>query len=182
MSVAQILSRAKAAHVFLWVDGERLRYKGPREAVELLKPELVANKPEIVEYLRRAANDAAMLSHYPVADGPYTPYVVPMTPEHVAGLLVDLRTTIGALAEIEGWTDQYRVHLLSLVARQPVSTLTDDLAYFRERLNTIEAVMHVVESAGMHEGSNSGSSLVPALGTVRQPSSARNGPSRRGPY
>ncbi|MEZ0191838.1 hypothetical protein AB9X41_21815 [Ralstonia solanacearum] len=145
MSAAQILSRAIAAHVVLWVDGERLRYKGPREAVDLLKPELAANKPEIIEYLRRAATDAVMLPRYPVADGPFTPYVVPMTPEHIAGLLTELRTTIGKLAEIEVWPDEHREHLLSLVARQPISTLTDDLAYFQGRLSTIKAVAHVVE-------------------------------------
>lgn len=145
MSAAQILSRARAAHVSLWVEGERLRFRGPRDTVDELKPELAAHKPEIVEYLRRAANDAAMLSHYPVADGPYTPYVVPMSPERVARLLADLRTTIGRVADIEGWTDDYRADLMGLVVRQPVSTLADDLAYFREHLISIEAVTRAAE-------------------------------------
>lgn len=138
MSVARILTKARAAHVTLWVEGERLRFKGPREAVESLKPELAAHKPEIVACLRRSKNEAADLSRYPMADGPYMPYVVPMTRERVSTLLADLRATIGKVADIETWSDHYRAHVLTLVARQPISTLADDLAYFRRRLEGTE--------------------------------------------
>lgn len=139
MNASEIVIRAKASGIHLWVDGPRLKYQGPTAAVDEIRPVLAAHKSEIVDYLQRVANEAADLARYPVADGPYTPYAVPMSPERVASLLADLRTTIGKVADIEGWTDERRTHLLGLVARQPVSTLADDLAYFRERLAELEA-------------------------------------------
>ncbi|KFX28242.1 hypothetical protein [Ralstonia solanacearum] len=145
MSVAALLSKAQAMGVRLILNGDGVKLRGPADSIAALKPELTAHKPEIVAHLRRAANDVAMLSHYPVADGPYTPYVVPMSPERVAGLLADLRATIGKVADIEGWTDERRARLLGLVARQPVSTLADDLAYFRERRRAIEATARAAE-------------------------------------
>ncbi|MGN8064311.1 hypothetical protein ACTJK4_21855 [Ralstonia sp. 22111] len=147
-AAAQILSRARAANISLWVEGERLRFKGPKDAVEELKPELAANKPEIVAHLRRATSDAVDLSRYPVADGPYTPYVVPLSPERVAGLLADLRATIGELADREGWTGDQRAHMLGLVARQPASTLADDLAYFLHRRELVRAAELAAQAVG----------------------------------
>ncbi|WP_316666547.1 hypothetical protein [Ralstonia psammae] len=71
------------------------------------------------------------------------PYVVPMAPERVDSLLANLWDTIGKVADIEGWAVECRVDLLGLVARQPVASLVDDLAYFQERLNAIEAIARV---------------------------------------
>ncbi|MGM3273726.1 hypothetical protein [Ralstonia sp. 24A2] len=145
MSVAQILSKAKAMGVRLSLNGDGVKLRGPADSIAALKPELAARKPEIVAYLRRAATDVADPSGYPVADGPFMPWCPPMSPEGVAGLHADLRATIGKVADIEGWPDNYRAHLLGLVARQPVSSLADDLAYFRERLGAIEAVARVAD-------------------------------------
>ncbi|MGR0114152.1 hypothetical protein [Ralstonia pseudosolanacearum] len=146
MNVASLLSKARAAGVRLILNGDGVKLKGPASAIEAIKPELAPYKSEIVAFLRLAANDAAMLSGYPsVADGPFTPYVVPMLPERVAGLLSALRATICRVADIEGWPDERRAHLLGLVARQPASTLADDLAYFRERLSANEAVARTAE-------------------------------------
>ena len=146
MNASEIVIRAKASGIHLWVDGPRLKYQGPTAAVDEIRPVLAAHKSEIVDYLQRVANEAADLARYPVADGPYTPYAVPMSLERVAGLLADLRATIGSVADIEGWTDERRAHLLGLVARHPISTLADDLAYFRERLSAIEAVARAAET------------------------------------
>ncbi|MHA6909398.1 hypothetical protein ACQUJS_13360 [Ralstonia pseudosolanacearum] len=145
MSIASLLSKAQAMGVRLILNGDGVKLRGPADSIAALKPELSARKPEIVAHLRRAANDAADLSHYPVADGPYMPYVVPMSPERVAGLLADLHTAINKLADVEQWPDERRSHLLGVVVRQPVSTLADDLAYFRDYLSHIEAVAHAEE-------------------------------------
>ncbi|AST27999.1 hypothetical protein [Ralstonia pseudosolanacearum] len=145
MSVASLLSKAQAMGVRLILNGNGVKLRGPAESIAAIKPELAAHKPEIVAHLRRAANDVADTLRCPVADGPYMPYMMPMPPERVAGLLADLRTTIGKVADIEGWPDERRAHLLGLVARQPAFTLADDLAYFRERLNAIEAVARAAE-------------------------------------
>lgn len=148
MSVAQILSKARAMGVQLILNGDGVKLRGPAESIAAIKPELAARKPEIVAYLRRAANDAPDLAHYPVADGPYMPYVVPLSSERVAGLLADLRATIGKLADREGWTGDQRAHMLGLVARQPVSTLADDLAYFLHRLEVVRAAELATQAVG----------------------------------
>lgn len=140
MSVASLLSKAQAMGVRLILNGDGVKLRGPADSIAALKPELAAHKPEIVAHLRRSANDATDLSRYPVADGTFMPWCASMSPERVAGLLADLRATIGSVADIEGWTDERRAHLLGLVARQPVSTLADDLAYFGERLAELAAV------------------------------------------
>lgn len=145
MNVSALLDKARAAGVRLILNGDGVKLKGPASAIEAIKPELAPYKSEIVAYLRRMTDDTLHMPGYPTQDGPFTPYVVPMTPERVAGLLADLRATIGKVADIEGWTDERRAHLLGLVARQPVSTLADDLAYFREHLGAIEAVERAAE-------------------------------------
>ncbi|WP_296223270.1 hypothetical protein [Ralstonia sp. UBA689] len=143
MSVASLLSKARAMGVRLILNGEGVKLRGPAESIAAIKPELAAHKAEIVEYLRGTASEALHLLGYPTQDGPFTPYCVPMTPGRVAGLLADLRATIHKVADREGWAAERRADLLSLVARQPVSTLADDLTYFRERLSAIEAVERV---------------------------------------
>ncbi|MCL9851194.1 hypothetical protein RSP673_011160 [Ralstonia solanacearum P673] len=129
MSPFELWCECRRLSVRLTVHGDRLRYKGPEDAVKAVLPLLAEHKAALVACV-------ADLARYPVADGPFMPYMTPLSPERVAGLLTDLRKTIGKVADIEGWPDDYRAHLLGLVARQPVSTLADDLAYFRERLNT----------------------------------------------
>lgn len=139
MSVAALLDSARAKGVHLVLRGDGVKLRGPAASVAEVKRELAAYKAEIVSHLRRAANDFAM-SPYLLADGPYLPYVVPMPAEQAAELTGELRTAIGRLADIERWTDAQRTELFDLVARQPLSTVADDLAYFRARLNAVEVV------------------------------------------
>ncbi|CAJ0776286.1 hypothetical protein R77555_00173 [Ralstonia mannitolilytica] len=146
MSVASLLSKARAMGVRLILNGDGVKLRGPADSIAALKPELAAHKAEIVEYLRRTASEAMQMLGYPVQDGPFTPYCVPMTPERIDGLLTDLRTTIGKVADLERWPDDHRVRLLGLVLRQPISTIADDLAHFRERLSALEAVERVRRS------------------------------------
>lgn len=56
MSIAKFLQRLTARQIELSVDGDRLRYHGPREALdEATLAELRARKPDLVKYLRRTA-------------------------------------------------------------------------------------------------------------------------------
>ncbi|WP_167309919.1 hypothetical protein [Ralstonia mannitolilytica] len=125
MSVASLLSKAQAMGVRLILNGDGVKLRGPADSIMALKPELAAHKLEIVAHLRRAANDATDLSRYPMADGPYTPYVVPMSAQRVASLLADLRTAIGAVADIERWTHQPRFRLKIFDGCFPVRAFGD---------------------------------------------------------
>lgn len=139
MSAKALLADLARAGFRVEARGDKIRISPSAVPAALLEA-VKEQKPELLAYLRRAANDTVTLSQYPVADGPFMPWCTPLTPERVAGLLADLRATIGELADIEGWSDERRRYLLSLIARQPVSTLVDDLTYFRDRLGAVHAV------------------------------------------
>lgn len=129
MSPFDLWCECRRLSIHLTIHGDRLRYQGPEDAVKTMLPLLAEHKAAL-------AACVADLARHPVADGPFMPYIVPLSPERVADLQVDLRTTISEVADIEGWPDDCLTRLLGLVARQPVSALADDLAYFRGRLNT----------------------------------------------
>lgn len=150
MNAAQIVSKAASLGVSLRLDGEMVRIRGPKYARNTILADVAAHKPEIVVYLRRTASEAPHLPGYPVAEngGPFTPYCLPMTVERVLGLLVDLRATIGNLAELEGWTDDQQARILGLISRQPVSTLADDLGYFLDLVHAALAVGRASVASG----------------------------------
>ncbi|WP_343661095.1 hypothetical protein [Ralstonia sp.] len=129
MSPFELWCECRRLSVHLTVHGDRLRYQGPEDAVKTVLPMLAGNKAAMVACV-------ADLSRYPMADGPFMPWCPPMSPERAAALLDALRATVSKVADIEGWPDEYLARLLGLLARQPASTLADDLAYFRERFNT----------------------------------------------
>ncbi|MGF6792400.1 hypothetical protein [Paraburkholderia sp. 35.1] len=52
MSVAEILCRARELGVRLRVEGDRVKMKGPPEALAELKPEIAAEKEEVMSFLR----------------------------------------------------------------------------------------------------------------------------------
>jgi len=51
MTTADLLNRVQAIGLILWRDGDRLRYRGPPEAVDALLPELRAHKSELLAAL-----------------------------------------------------------------------------------------------------------------------------------
>lgn len=138
-SVAQILSRADALGVRLFLRGDAVRMVGPESARDVIRPEVVAHKPEIVAHLRRAANDAADVAGLPVADGPFIPWMPPATPEAVRAWQAELDAAVVELAALERWPDETREQVLYRVERQPLSTLLPDLHWFREQIEAVQA-------------------------------------------
>jgi len=57
----------------------------------------------------------------------------------------EISQAIGTLADAECWPDTHRAYLLDILRRQPAYTLADDLAYFRQRLDTLRAADRAVE-------------------------------------
>jgi hypothetical protein len=51
MTPTALLNEARATGVTLWAEGEVLRYRGPREALAKLLPEVKAHKPHILAAL-----------------------------------------------------------------------------------------------------------------------------------
>ncbi|WP_449412586.1 TubC N-terminal docking domain-related protein [Pandoraea soli] len=138
-SVAQILSKADALGVRLFVRGDAVRMVGPESARAAIRPEVVAHKPEILAYLQRAANDVADVAGLPLADGPFMPWLPPATPEVVRAWQAELDAAIVELADLEHWPDETREQVLYRVERQPISTLLPDLHWFREQIEAARA-------------------------------------------
>lgn len=84
-------------------------------------------------------NDALPMPGFPLADGPFMPYVVPMSSETVDGMVIKLRATILELADLEKWSNDERLRVLKAVSCHSLSTLTDDLADMNERLCAAQA-------------------------------------------
>jgi hypothetical protein len=57
MSAVALLKRAKDAGVTLWTDGGAIHYRGPRDALAWLVPELKAHKPAILAAIACPAAD-----------------------------------------------------------------------------------------------------------------------------
>lgn len=87
------------------------------------------------------------LPGYPVAEdgGPFTPYCAPMSPETLASIRVELVDLIDKLSTVEGWSEAHRARLVETVSRQPLSSLRDDLAYFRARWRAHDAVQRAAD-------------------------------------
>ena len=143
MNALEIVGMAKASGVRLWLEGDRLKYRGPVSVVNAIRPTLAAHKPEIVEYLRATANDAdavlvpadcvgALTSSH---GGLYLPWGPYLSARDVARLRADLVGMVEALANLEAWTEKHRTDVLARAIRGPLADLLPNIAHFRERLD-----------------------------------------------
>lgn len=145
MNVESLFNRAQVRGVRLALNGDKVTIRGPSEAVAAITPEVVAHKLELLDYLRMAANDSTGASGYPVADGPFTPYCVPLPRDAVAAMQAELVSLIDRLADGESLHEDRRTKLVQTVHRQPLSSLRGDLAHFRARWDAHEAVQRASE-------------------------------------
>lgn len=74
MTPAELLTRAQSAGLTLWREGDRLKYRGPTEAITALLPELRAHKAELLDALNvdpaaeaRRHRALALLASHPEA-------------------------------------------------------------------------------------------------------------------
>ncbi|WP_105167216.1 MupA/Atu3671 family FMN-dependent luciferase-like monooxygenase [Pseudoalteromonas sp. T1lg23B] len=64
MSINQLLNELSQRGIKLWVEGDKLRFKGPSEGLDAeLKEKLVAFKPELMSLLSRQAQSSVSESH-----------------------------------------------------------------------------------------------------------------------
>lgn len=129
MSAAEILLRARTLGVRLWIEGDRVKMKGPAEALAELKPEIAANKPEIMAFLK--AGGGALIDPDGGAYLPWGPY---LSADDVFRLRAELAELIEDMADAEDWTPAYRDEVLARAMRGPLYDLLPNLAYFRERV------------------------------------------------
>lgn len=83
MTATAILSDARSAGVTLWAEGDALRYRGPREVIAKLLPELKAHKPAVLAELP-ANHQAAPTGRFPQRLTPFQTAALPHSPSDPA--------------------------------------------------------------------------------------------------
>ncbi|WP_081063965.1 hypothetical protein [Burkholderia cepacia] len=127
MTPFEIWTECRLNGITLTVDGDRLTWRGPKDAADRLLPVMRLNR----EALRACARE---LNGLPFEDGPFLPwgpYVAPCLLESMQRELFDV---VDELAKLERWRNDDYDLVVGAIERQPISTLRPDLAHFRERL------------------------------------------------
>lgn len=152
MNAAEIVERAAALRVRLWVEAERIVMEGPARGVATIKPEIATNKPKILAYLlgRDNAQAAPAGADADPPDGnisgnsagalidpnggaylPWGPYLAPADVRRMRG---ELCATIDELAARESWPRSHKNEILSLATDGSLANLLQDRRYFDARL------------------------------------------------
>ncbi|MDN7458181.1 MULTISPECIES: hypothetical protein [Burkholderia] len=144
-SVAQILGKAESLGVRLRLDGEIVRMNGPKDARDAIRADVIAHKPEIVEHLRAAADDAESIPadcvgalHDPDG-GLYLPWGPYLSRDDVHRMRAELIRMVEELSALERWTSAHRDDVLARAIRGPLADLLPNTAYFCERLEAVHA-------------------------------------------
>ncbi|WP_198294322.1 hypothetical protein [Burkholderia ubonensis] len=150
MNANEIVGKAKALRVRLWVEEGRVKIAGPTAAVAVLKPEIVAHKAAVIAHLlsidgHAISSDGALL--HPDG-GAYLPWGPRLSADDVRQLRAELAGLIEALATREHWRREHFDSVLGRAMRGPLSDLMPNLHYFRERLAELDAE----RAAGMLAG------------------------------
>lgn len=142
MNVDHILSKAQSLGVRLSLDGDIVKMRGPANAIAVIKPDIAAHKPEILDYLRAAERETYEVSPDCVGalrdpdGGLYLPWGPYLDTEQLMAIQRTLFEIVDELAKLEHWPDDVYDIIAQTIGRQPISTLKPDLVYFRQRLET----------------------------------------------
>ncbi|WP_169740142.1 TubC N-terminal docking domain-related protein [Paraburkholderia acidipaludis] len=157
MSAADIVERAAALGVLLWVEGERISIEGPTRGVASIKPELAARKPEVIAYLLEQEKnaDAPCGGNLPAGQaandppaapddcagaltdpdgGPYLPWGPYLAEDNVRRLRAELFAMVDELARAEGWTRERHADTMERAVNGPLSDLLPNIEYFNAKV------------------------------------------------
>jgi hypothetical protein len=115
--------------ITLGVNGERLRYDGPSQAVRAMLPAMKANRDALFECVRAVAG--ALLDSE--TGSPYLPWGY-ATPADLNAMRDELIVTIRMLADLEGWSPELREAVVRRAIAGPAYDAAPNLNYFRDRL------------------------------------------------
>ncbi|VWM20550.1 hypothetical protein [Burkholderia lata] len=140
MSAITIVNKAKAMGIRLSSNGDKVKLRGPADAIAVIKPEVAAHKSEILAHLRASEvegtetpADCVGALREPSA-GLYLPWGPYLNSSQLESMHRELFDVVDELAQLERWPDDDYDLVVGAIERQPLSTLRPDLAHFRERL------------------------------------------------
>jgi hypothetical protein len=143
MTPLEIWIECRRSGITLAVDGNRLTWRGPKNAADRLLPVMRANRKALRECARE-------LDGLPVEDGPFLPWGPYVAPCLLESMQRELFEVVNELAKLERWRDDDYDLVIGAIERQPISTLRPDLAHFRERLRAVQVEIRSRHSAPSH--------------------------------
>lgn len=153
MNAIAIVNKAKAMGVRLSSNGDKVKLRGPADAIAIIKPVVAAHKSEILAHLRATENDSIETPADCVGalrepgGGLYLPWCLYIDSVQLAALQQELLEIVDQLANLERWHDDTYDRVIGAIERQPISTLLPDLGYFRDRLRIARAEDQVRQAA-----------------------------------
>jgi hypothetical protein len=138
MTAREIVNKAKAMRVRLWVEDGRIRIAGPNAAIAALKPEIVMHKDAVIAHLLSVDADTAGALLHPDG-GAYLPWGPRLSAEDVRQFRAELVGLIEELSDREYWRRERLDSVRDRAMRGPLSDLMPNLHYFRERLVELDA-------------------------------------------
>ncbi|NHV29299.1 hypothetical protein [Burkholderia sp. D-99] len=145
MNAIAIVNKAKAMGIRLSSNGDKVKLRGPADAIAVIKPEIAAHKSEILAHLRAAEVEEAETPADCVGAlrepgaGLYLPWGPYLDSTRLKSIQRELFKVVDELARLEHWRDDTYDLVIGAIERQPLSTLLPDLGYFRDRLQIARA-------------------------------------------
>lgn len=132
MNALDLWHECRRLGITLGVNGERLRYDGPAQAIARMLPLMKANRDALLECVRSVAG--ALIDAD--SSAPFLPWGY-ATPASLRLMRDELDATIRTLADLEGWPRDLRDEIVRLAMTGPPYDVAADLAYFRDRLAVV---------------------------------------------
>lgn len=117
-AITELLSRARAAGVTVFLEDSSLRAHGTQDALEVWAAPLKARKAELLAHLS------------PEVCGPYSPYCCPISPE----LVQELHRLITEYAVRYCLSAEATSRIIEAAKRQSAASVPESVAYFKGQL------------------------------------------------
>lgn len=131
MRAIDVWFRCREMGVRLTASRPSLKYCGPQGAVEQVVPLIRGNTSALLDLVEA-------LDGLPVEDGPFTPYMPPVSPETLHEWQAELAPLVARCARYRGWGEDAVEMLVAALYRMPVYTVWIDLVSYREWVARIE--------------------------------------------
>lgn len=131
MRAVEVWFRCREMGVTLTASRPSLKYCGPQVAVETVVPLIKRHTGALLDLVES-------LDGLPVEDGPFTPYMPPVSPETLREWQAELAPLVARCARYRGWGEDAVEMLVAALYRMPVYTVWIDLVSHREWVARIE--------------------------------------------
>ncbi len=135
MNALDLWHECRRLSMSLSLNGDRLQYEGPEEAIDRMLPAMKAHRDDLLECVR-AVSDTLI---DPGSGAPYLPWGPYLGTGGIQRFRAKHVDIIERLADMEGWPQEHRDDVLARAIRGPLADLLPNLHHFNERLAEAKA-------------------------------------------